>query len=62
MDALSHNPCGPAPAEGISESEVQVANVSKSSCNEGGVDDISVLLELEPSNSDFNPETLTSEQ
>ena len=61
VDALSRNPCGPAPAEGIGESEVQVASVSKSS-NECDVDDISVLLELEPLNSEFNPETLASEQ
>ena len=61
VDALSRNPCGPAPAEGICESEVQVASVSKSS-NECDVDDISVLLELEPLNSEFNPETASEQQ
>jgi len=61
VDALSRNPCVPAPTEEISESEVQVASIRESSveCN---VDDISVLLKLEPNNDSANPEVLTLEQ
>ena len=57
-DALSLNPCGAAPTEGIGESEIQVSKV------ECDVDEVPVLLELEPysSTSDTNRETLATEQ
>ena len=57
-DALSRNPCGAAPTEGIGESEIQVNKV------ECDVDKVPVLLELEPysSTSDTNKETLATEQ
>lgn len=61
MDAQSHNPCGPAPTEGSGESEIQVANVKEGNI-ECDVDDISILLELEPINNDANPEVLALEQ
>ena len=57
-DALSRNPCGAAPTEGIGESEIQVSKV------ECDVDEVPVLLELEPysSTSDTNRKTLATEQ
>ena len=57
-DALSLNPCGATPTEGIGESEIQVSKVK---CD---VDEVPGLLELEPysSTSDIIPETLATEQ
>ena len=57
-DALSRNPYGAAPTEGIGESEIQVSKV------ECDVDEVPVLLELEPysSTSNTNLETLATEQ
>ena len=60
-DALSRNPCGPAPTEGIGESEIQVASVS-GNIVECDVDNMSDLLELESTNNDINPEILAIEQ
>lgn len=34
VNALSRNPCGPAPIEGIGESEVQIASVSKNAIDD----------------------------
>ena len=60
VDALSCNPSGSAPTEGLGESEVQVAIVG---ANSNVVDDMSVLLKLAPSNDDdIGPAVLAMEQ
>lgn len=61
-DALSRNPCGSAPTEGIGESEIQVASVSKCTIECDVDDDISVLLRLGPDCKDVNPVTIAVEQ
>jgi len=64
VNALSRNPCGPAPTEGIGESEIQVASIRNSVECASEADDISVLLnkELEPTSDNANPEVLALEQ
>ena len=59
-DALSCNPQGPAPGEGLAETEIQVANVG--STPEERDSDISTLLQLEPEASPIQQSTLADEQ
>ena len=54
MDALSRNPCGPAPTEGIGELEIQVASVIKVVLNVMLTIYQFYYIELEPSSSDVN--------
>lgn len=61
-DALSRNPQGLAPQEGIAESEVQVARINGVE-QEGEEADFSTLLELEPEQGQLGRlETLAEEQ
>ena len=61
VNALSCNPCGSASTEEIGESELQIATVSDDAIH-NEVNDISVLLQLEPNSNDVSTELLALEQ